>query len=613
MKRNDDQRRFIDEGVAQLPLDSDGTEETNRVGRANGTGKTASNPRKPSTDVVNASSASGWATESDSAAVDKRAIKTSPQDGEMNKKADKLQILVTVVVIIVIVLASAVGFGMRGRAQRAQQMIEMFKKDMSTHEPPTVDKVSDQVSRLRSDRSAIDKQVQDMIRSKNVGEADTAKLNSLVSDTDADSATFAGLDGMDTVEVKMQLDRYSKAYADYKALLVDYINHAPAISAMYKTCGGNWGSISGSAKDKAKYDQTMASCRSTVTPLSDSNDTAMKTLVASVNAALDASDKAAKQIVPIDENADDITAQIDRMDDLEADADPSFGIREYVEQYGRDLRAERDAFHLQWCVDRAYKTERAQEKSAKEGTKARKAYLKGPGTADSAKNPETTAKALGDVARQWNLLDATVDALNVEGMKSLEPVDLDDLSAVIKAADTANEALSKQMDTDGEKNDEAYTGYQSSYRKDRALITTYATTILAVSNSEAACINLPEQTSLDAEYTQFSSYVDACSTALKPLKNAKDKKTHDLYAKMSANAAKNVKIVARLKALGAPSDAANGPHGHEYQQLRAQLIKNTDFKHMETFDNYIDDFDHARDAVDVLDALYRLSGQSEDD
>lgn len=551
--------------------------------------------------------------ESDNTPIDTHFNKPSPQNSDMDKKIDKLQILVAVVVIIVIVLASAIGFGMRGRVQRAEQMIAMIKKEMSTPGRPIVDKVGDQVSRLRGDRSAIDKQVLDMIRSKNVGKADTTKLNSLVSDTDADNATFAGLDGMDTVEVKMQLDRYAKAYAAYKAPLDDYANHAPAISTMYKTCGGNWGSISESDKDKAKYDKMMASCRSTVAPLSDSGDAAMKSLVAAVNAALDSSDKAAKQIVPIDEDADDITAQVDRMDDLEADADPSFGIREHVEQYGRDLLAERNAFHLKWCVDRAHKTESAQKKSAAAGATARKAYLKGPGKADNARNPEATAKAVGNVARQWNLLDSTVEALNIEGMGSLESVDLDDLGAVIKAADTANEELAKQMDANGEKDDKAFNDYLSSYRKDKSLITAYSTTILAVSNSKSSCANLPEQPSLDANYTQFSGYVDACSAALKPLKKAKDNKTHDLYATMSANANKNVKIVARLKALGAPSDAANGPHGHEYQQLRAQLIKNTDFKHMETFDNYASDFNHARNAVDVLDALQRLSGQSVND
>ncbi|WEV59771.1 hypothetical protein OZX67_04345 [Bifidobacterium sp. ESL0728] len=395
-------------------------------------------------------------------------------------------------------------------------------------------------------------------------------------------------------------------------ILGDYINHAPAISAMYKACGGIWGSVSGSSEDLAKFDNMMATCRSTVMPLTDSNDTAMKTMVASVNTALDASDKAAKQIVPLDYDKDDVQAQEERRDDLSVKADPGFHVKDSIEQYGRDLRAERKALHLDWCIKRAYKTEDAQKDSAEDGAKARKAYLKGPGKADNAKNPEATAQAVGNVVQQWYLLDATVDALNIEGMGSLETVDLDDLSAVLQTVDSANQALSKQMETNGDNDNRAFNDYQSSYATDKALITQYATTILAVSNSQSACSYLPEQVSSDSNYTAYSGYVNTCSAALKPLANAKAKKTLALYSKMSANVGKSSEILTQLKALGSPSEGANGPHGKKYQQLRAQLDKNAGYKISEMFEDYNSDFQHTRSALAMVDVLNKLSGQSGD-
>lgn len=124
----------------------------------------------------------------------------------MDKNADKLQILIVVVVIIVLVLISGIGFVQKQKVYRLEQMVETAIKDARSHGPLPKDKVYDLSNKLSLESSDINDKIRDMLESKSVGEADTAKLNSSISKIDADNATFSGLDGMDTTEVKMQLD-----------------------------------------------------------------------------------------------------------------------------------------------------------------------------------------------------------------------------------------------------------------------------------------------------------------------------------------------------------------------------------------------------------------------
>ncbi|WEV73068.1 hypothetical protein [Bifidobacterium sp. ESL0790] len=541
-------------------------------------------------------------------------LRTSQPNDQEDEKTTRLKnavaVLIVIILAIVVVLAGVLGHRAYQKHQRNQKIAQQLEEELG---PPKANTVRGQRKAFDATSSDLQSTLKLMVESKHVGRHDVAQLNKLIAEADANNAKLTGIKGMDAAAVKPQLDRYSRAYAADKAILQDYGSHAAAISTMYKTCGADWNDVAGE-KDTSVHDQMMASCQAMLQPLADSNDPAMKTLVASVNSALQASDAVVKNPAA-NNDANGTTGSQQGQNgkkDSRKDVGPSKRVADDVKQYGRDLAAERDALHIKWAFYRVCDTQQAQADSQEDGESLSKSFLEdGPGQSMDDQHAKATAKALRDVARRLTVLNSTMSAVTGDGEKSLEPSDVDDLNAALKAAEQANDVLEAQMKADGQQGDKDLKDYLAASAKDKALITRYASSMLAVSNADAACSTLPVQVPSDPSYTQYSNYVTACSTSLQSLKEVKDGKAQDLYTSMSGNLSLTSRIVEQMKGLGSADEAGNGAHSKQYYELLSRLQDNTNHKPAGIFDDYMDNFGtNARSEYDAMDALDSLCGRA---
>lgn len=533
------------------------------------------------------------------------------EEPRTSRLQNTLAIIIVMILVLAVMLVGFIGHGTYRRYHHDPKLAKELEEELTQPKPNTV---RGQQKAFDDTRSSIELTLNGMITNKHVSQHDVVDLNELIAQADTNNARLARIKGMNADTVKLQFGRYSQAYATDKALLQDYNNHAVAISAMYKTCGADWNDVA-DEQDTSMHDQMMASCQAAIQPLSDSQDPAMKTLLASINSALAASDAAVKNLAP--NNAPNGTEGTQKNQtskkNSNKDVVPSKYVSDGIEQYSRDLSAERDATHVKWAFNRVCDTYHAQKDASDEGRHVRKAFLDGPAQYMDGKKVQFTAKVFENIAEQLSLLDSVMSAIVDDGEKSLEPSDVDDLNAVLNAASQADQQFEAQMKSDGLQREGDFKAYRSHYDKDKALVSRYASTMLAVSNADAACSSLPEQVPSDPNYTQYSNYVSSCSTAVQALKDFQDSKTNDLYTKMWGNVSYSSGIVGKMKDFGAPDEADNGPHSREYNELLSKFQDNTNSKSQKMFDDYNFSFYYGRFEDEALDAVHAMCGMADDD